>query len=81
MSMDEILTVLTTERDRLDRAIEVLRGTAVTRVAKNGVDVSTNHAGAGRRPMSLAARRAMSERMRKYWAKRTKSGATTGKKS
>ena len=80
MSTNEILTLLESERDRLDRAIEVLRGSSGTRVVKQGAAVSTNHVGAGRRPMSVAARKAQSVRMKAYWAAKRRKGAATASK-
>ena len=63
----QALSQLESERERLDRQIRTLRGaldgTAVTRgVAAGG--------GRRRRRMSAEARRAVSQRMKAYWAAR-----------
>jgi hypothetical protein len=73
--MPDVLALLIEERDRLNRAIEILqRGTkrrgrppgsktaAPAKVVKQR----------GRKQMSAAARKAVSERMKKYWAARRK---------
>lgn len=78
MNTEHIVALLISERDKLNRAIEAL-GTPVKRrgrPAKNplGVAVSANvKAGAKKRSrLSPAKRKAQSERMKAYWAKRKK---------
>jgi hypothetical protein len=76
MSTNEIVTLLESERTRLDRAIEVLRGTHQGKLDATGAGSRARRGG-----MSLAARKAQSERMKRYWAaKRRKGGATASKK-
>jgi hypothetical protein len=77
MSIPDIVTALIQERDRLDRAIEVLGGTTGVRTKAVKSTASVNGASA-RRPMSSAARKAASERMRRYWAAKRKKGASVG---
>jgi hypothetical protein len=73
--ISDILALLLDERDRLDKAIEVLRGT-------NGSGTGASHTGKVTQSWSAAKRKAASERMRRYWAaKRKKSGVTVAKKS
>ena len=72
MSTNEILTLLETERDRLNKAIEVLRGSANSH---NGTEVS--HTPTVTQTWTSAKRKAASERMRRYWAaKRRKKSAS-----
>lgn len=81
--MEEALKLLIAERDRLNRAIEALQGEAVTEAVAAPAAPAPRRARAaaassgpkkrGRRSMSPEARKAVSERMRKYWAARRKS--------
>jgi hypothetical protein len=68
-ALHKALTELESERQRLDQKI-----TAVRAVLDSGFDGQTTtraRRGRRRRPtMSAAARRAVSERMKKYWAAR-----------
>ena len=77
MTSDQILMLLEAERDRLDRAIEVLRGDH-----RGKLPTTSNGTGGGFRArrggMSAAARKAQSVRMRAYWAAKRKA---TSKKS
>jgi hypothetical protein len=57
------LRQLKTERDRVDRQLDALR------TALNS-DSAPPKASRRRRPMTAAARRALSRRMKVYWAKR-----------
>ncbi len=80
------LNILVQERDRISQAIQILQGDAVTpapkrrgRPPKSAAAASAPAASApkakkkrGRPQMSDEARQAVSERMRKYWAKRRK---------
>jgi len=73
MTTDHILTLLEAERGRIDRAIEALRGTHRRKAA--ATVTGTNQVGARRAGMSPAARKAQSERMKRYWAARRKKSA------
>lgn len=77
MPIEQILSLLTQERDKVNRAIEVLqvpkrRG----RPPKNQVAIVVDN----RRPAvesngwSAAKRKAQAERMKAYWAKKRKAG-------
>ena len=72
----EALRLLIAERDRLDRAIAVLQNETAEQPRRGRAPGSKNKKAAkkrGRRsPMSEAERKAASERMKKYWAKRRK---------
>ena len=76
--MANALELLIAERDRLNRAIEILQGdgAAPRRGRKPGRPPgSTNKKKAKKRqrkPMSAASKKAVSERMKKYWAARRK---------
>jgi len=80
MPISEILAALVAERDRLNRAIEALQGPVRRRgrppknpslVAAMAAPPTTNH----KRGMSAAARKAASQRMKAYWAKRRTASA------
>jgi|SRR5579862_3216068 len=80
MPISEILAALVAERDRLNRAIEALEGPARRRgrppknpslVAGTAAQRASNH----KRGMSSAARKAASQRMKAYWAKRRTASA------
>lgn len=82
MDMEQILRLLIAERDRLDRAIEALGGPARRDGAgtrgsrKNPATAGDQNRKKPRRGrMSAAARKAVSERMTKYWAARRKKQA------
>ena len=75
--MADIVGLLIAERDRIDRAIAILQGTEPRRGRPAGRRGPGRPAGRpkkvakrGGRGMSPAARKATSERMKKYWAKR-----------
>jgi hypothetical protein len=81
MSTEHIVALLILERDKLNRAIEAL-GTPVKRRGrppKNPLTAVTAAAEAPapkkRRGLSPAERKAQSERMKAYWAKRKKQAA------
>jgi hypothetical protein len=81
MSTEHIAALLIWERDKLNRAIEAL-GTPVKRRGrppKNPLVAVTPTAEAPapkkRRSLSPAKRKAQSERMKAYWAKRRKQAA------
>ena len=70
MSKPDIVAAMIEERDRIDKAIEVLRGTKF--------DATGAGSRARRGGMSVAARKEQSERMKRYWAakrKQAKAGA------
>lgn len=81
MHLDQILALLVAERDKLNRAIEVLQGPIRRRgrPPKNPaalLTALTSPAPDGRRGgMSSAARKAQSKRMKLYWQKRRKQAA------
>jgi|JRYG01.1.fsa_nt_gb hypothetical protein len=62
MSVDKVLGILIQERDRLNRAIEALQGSARTPAKR-------------RKLRTAAQRKAQSEKMKKYWAMRRKQQA------
>jgi hypothetical protein len=80
MPTDQILALLIAERDRLNRAIEVLQGPARRRgrPPKNPLIAAvtpTPAPGKKRHGMAAANRKAAAERMKAYWAaKRKKQG-------
>lgn len=81
MNTEQILALLISERDKLNRAIEAL-GTPIKRRGrppKNPLTavVSAPVKTALKRSLSPAKRKAQSERMKAYWAKRKKQAAKT----
>lgn len=76
---NDVLGLLIAERDRLNQAIAVLQGgaDAVPRKRRGRPPGSKSKKAASTRkgPMSPAARKAASERMKKYWAQRRKEKA------
>jgi hypothetical protein len=79
MATDQILALLTAERDKLNRAIEALQGPTKKRgrPPKNPLLAALATRAApktrkGRKPMSAAQRKAQGLRMKAYWAKRKK---------
>jgi hypothetical protein len=86
MPADQILTLLIAERDKLNRAIEVLQGPTkrIGRPAKNAATITSVTAAAPttnrhKRGMTAASRKAQSKRMKAYWAAKKRKEA--GKKS
>ena len=73
MPIDQILALLITERDRLNRAIAALQGKR--RRGRPPKWLAEPKPRRGRKRMSAAARKAQSERMKKYWAARRKAEA------
>lgn len=63
MDTQRIILELESERDRLDQAISALRG---SQRARGGAGVGRR----GRRRLSAAAKRRISEMMKKRWAER-----------
>ncbi len=73
MDTKRILDQLRTERERLDRAIEALEALDSRRGARRGRPPGTASASRrGRRRMSAAARKRISEMMKLRWAERKK---------
>jgi len=75
MPTEHILALLVAERDKLNRAIEVLQGARRRgRPPKNltaaALPESTDGVPAARKGRSAAQRKAQSKRMKEYWAKR-----------
>jgi hypothetical protein len=74
MPTEHILALLIQERDRLNRAIEVLEGPVKGRGrAPKNVAVTTEQSPTNRRRFTPAQRRKQSERMKAYWAAKRKS--------
>lgn len=80
--IDHILTLLIAERDKLNRAIEVLQGTKRRpgRPRKNPEAVllpslTSPPTDGRRRGMSVTARQEQSKRMKAYWQKRRKAAS------
>ena len=75
-STGNVLTLLIAERDRLNQAIAILGGTAASAPKRRGRPPGSKNKTAAapkkRGDMSNAARKAVSERMKKYWAQRRK---------
>ncbi|MGC2111336.1 MAG: hypothetical protein WA655_17610 [Candidatus Korobacteraceae bacterium] len=78
MDIQNILTDLKGERDRLDRAISALEGTAPGQRRRGrpagSRNVATAAAAPRRRHMSAAARKRISEMMKQRWAERKRKG-------
>jgi hypothetical protein len=71
--MPDVLALLIEERDRLNRAIEILQRGTKRRGRPPGSGTAAKQAAPRKRKMmSAAARKAVSERMKKYWASRKK---------
>jgi hypothetical protein len=81
MPIDQILYLLIAERDKLDRAIEALQGSAKRRgrPPKNPLMVAAPAVAPAparkRRRQSAAQRKAQAERMKAYWAAKRKQPA------
>ena len=79
MNTEQILAVLVLERDKLNRAIEALgapvkrRGRPKNPLAE--ISATPTATAAKRNGMSAARRKAQSEKMKAYWAKRRKQTA------
>jgi hypothetical protein len=73
MSTENIVQLLITERDRLNRAIDALQSATARRGRPPGSgSKAAPGRKRGRRGMSAAARKAQSARMKAYWAARRK---------
>ena len=70
--MADVLKVLIAERDRLNRAIAELQGTAPRRGRPPGSGKKTAGKKRGRPPMTPAERDVASKRMKAYWAAKRK---------
>jgi len=74
MNIQQILTDLKSERDRLDAAIQALEGGKIARGPGRPVG-----SGKKRRTMSPAARKRISEMMKIRWAERKKKAGKSAK--
>jgi len=73
MPVDQIVTLLIAERDKLNRAIEALQGSAKRRGRPPKAVAAAPEVSAPKRKRQSAARRkAQAERMKAYWAARRK---------
>jgi len=75
MDIQNILSNLKSERERIDRAITALEGLGSTGPRRRGRpvgSVSKTSSGRPRRHMSAAARKRISEMMKQRWAERKK---------
>jgi hypothetical protein len=72
MGVESILEELEAERERVGKAIAILRGSSV-----NGRRF-LGSVRRRRRPLSVAAKRRISQGMKKRWAERKKASAKTG---
>ncbi len=74
MPTEHIVALLIAERDRLNRAIEVLQGPVKQRgrPPKNPLIANAAPASLKRKRRTAAQRKAQGERMKAYWAKRKK---------
>jgi len=77
--MSDALQLLIEERDRLNRAIEVLGGTVPKRRGRPPGSKTATKAKSGRGAMSAAQKKKVSDRMKKYWAARRKAKKTAKK--
>jgi exonuclease VII small subunit len=66
MDTQQIISELESERDRLEQAISALRGSMGSRRGVAGIGKGRR----GRRRLSAAAKRRISEMMKKRWAER-----------
>jgi hypothetical protein len=74
MPTQHIIALLIAERDKLNRAIEALQGSAKRRgrPPKVVADVTTSVSAPKRKRRSAAQRKAQAERMKAYWAAKRK---------
>ncbi len=75
--MPDALQVLIEERDKLNRAIEILGGTVSKRRGRppgSKTKKAATKVKRSRPKMSAAQKERVSERMKKYWAARRKAG-------
>ena len=71
MNIEQILSALRSERDRLDSAIRALEGSRGTRASSAGAGAT----GRRKRHLTPEGRRRLSEMMKKRWAERRKKSA------
>jgi hypothetical protein len=71
MNVDEVVQQLKQQRSRLDAAIQALEGVG-GRGKRRGRPPGSTNKNAGRRTMSAAARKRISEAMKKRWAAQKK---------
>ncbi len=80
--MSDALQLLIEERDRLNRAIEILGGTVPKRRGRppgsKNAPKAAKKAKRSRPKMSAAQKKKVSERMKKYWAARGKAAKKSG---
>jgi hypothetical protein len=81
MPTEDILRALVAERDKIDQAIAILRGTSRRRGRPPGSKNTTKGTKKARkkRTLSPAAKKRQSERMKAYWASRRKSAKRKSK--
>lgn len=79
-TMADILKILIEQRDRVERAIAIVQGTAPRRGRPPG-SKTKKAATSKKRRISAAARKAAAERMRAYWAERKRAQRKAAKKS
>jgi hypothetical protein len=72
MPTEHIIALLVAERDKLNRAIEALRGIVGKRRGRPPLAAAAPPAKKRRGGMSAAARKAQSQRMKAYWAAKQK---------
>jgi hypothetical protein len=72
LDIHRILTELEDERDRLDRAITLLKGIESPGTARKTAAPSTSKSKPRRRGLTPAGRKRLSEMMKKRWAERRK---------
>jgi hypothetical protein len=72
LDIHRILTELEDERDRLDRAITLLKGIESPGPARKTAAPSTSKSKPRRRGLTPAGRKRLSEMMKKRWAERRK---------
>ena len=86
MPTDHIVALLIAERDRLNRAIEILQGSTKRRgrPPKNAVtaaaEVPTPAPAIKKRTFTAAQRKQQAERMKQYWAAKKAAGKPAAKK-
>ena len=75
MALDQIIALLTSERDRLNSALEALQGPTKRRgrPPKSAAPVEKKS-----RRRTAAQKRAQSKRMKEYWVKKRKEDAKKG---
>jgi hypothetical protein len=70
MDTQQIINELEAERDRLEQAISALRGSMSGRRTGGAATAAVGRGRRGRRRLSAAAKRRISEMMKKRWAER-----------